>query len=82
MGTAAEIRAEIERVTSYYPTWTIGLTDNPARRRAEHGNPSVWFQWNADTQAIARSIEMYFLDRGMEGDVGGCGSADYVYIFI
>lgn len=77
----AEIKAEIEKVVSTYNIWTIGITDDPERRRGEQGNPKYWHYWKADTEGIARSVEKYFLDKGMKGDVGGGKSPNYVYIF-
>jgi len=82
MATESEIKSAIERVVNQYPTWTIGVTDNPTRRKSEHDNPLVWRDWNADTETAARNIEKYFLDKGMKGGGGGAGRADYVYIFI
>lgn len=76
------IKSEIERIVGGgYSAWTIGVTDNPARRKVEHGNPPQWHQWDADTEAVARAVERYFLDKGMKGAPGGAGRADYVYIF-
>jgi len=64
-----------------YSIWTIGITDNPDRRRKEHDNPKYWKQWKADTETIARNVEKYFLDKGMNGDTGGGETPNYVYIF-
>ncbi len=82
MATESAIIAAIEAKVTSYGMWTIGVTDNPDRRRREHGNPSVWYQWDADSQQAARNVEAYFLDKGMKGGTGGVGRADYVYIFI
>jgi len=82
MASEATIKAAIERIVSDYSIWTIGVTDNPDRRRIEHDNPSVWGHWDADTERAAKNIETYFVGKGMKGDVGGGGRADYVYIFI
>ena len=81
MSSEATIKAAIEKIVSRYSAWTIGVTDNPDRRKREHGNPDVWYQWDADSERVARNIEAYFVDKGMKGDTGGGGSADYVYIF-
>lgn len=81
MASEVTIKAEIEAKVNYYPAWTIGVTDDPARRRTEHGNPSPWYQWDADTEQVARNVEAYFIEKDMKGDTGGRGSADYVYIF-
>lgn len=82
MASESYIKSEIEKHVSNYSVWTIGVTDEPARRRIEHDNPDVWYQWNADTEKIARDVEAYFIDKGMKGGTGGPGGADYVYIFI
>ncbi|MBA7664082.1 hypothetical protein ES703_72133 [subsurface metagenome] len=79
--TESAIKSAIEKKVTTYSAWTIGVTDNPTRRRDQHGNPKDWHQWDADTETAARNVEKYFLDKGMKGDVGGGGSADYVYIF-
>ncbi len=81
MASEAEIKKAIENKVSNYSAWTIGVTDDPARRKEEHGNPNPWHQWNADSEEAARNLESYFLDKGMKGGSGGKGSADYVYIF-
>jgi len=67
--------------TKKYSLWTIGITNDPDRRRVEHGNPKYWMQWRADTEAIARNVEKYFLDKGMKGSGGGGENPHYVYIF-
>ena len=64
-----------------YSIWTIGITDDPDRRKAEHKNPTYWMQWRADTDTMARNVEKYFKDKGMKGDVGGGKTPNYVYIF-
>ena len=82
MASEASIRASIEAIAGQnYAIWTIGVTDDPARRRGQHGNPPAWRQWNADTETAARNVETYFQAKGMKGGPGGPGSADYVYIF-
>ena len=84
MASEALIKAEIEAIVSpyrSYSVWTIGVTDDPDRRKREHGVPGLWHQWDADTQTAARNVEAYFLAKGMEGGGGGPGRADYVYIF-
>jgi len=65
--------------------WTIGITDDPVRRKAEHdgqGNDTKhWKDWKADTETIARSVEKQFLDKGMKGGTGGGEHPTYVYVF-
>jgi len=68
-----------------YRLWTIGITDDPKRRRPEHDargeDTKYWTDWKADTEAIARNVEKYFLDRGMKGSTGGGEHPTYVYVF-
>lgn len=80
--TESAIKAQIEAVVSgNYPDWTIGITDDPDRRKREHGNPSRWRHWYGDTEQIARDVEKHFLAKGMKGDTGGGFTPNYVYIF-
>lgn len=81
MASESAIKAAIEQIVSSYSNWTIGVTDDPNRRKGEHGNPNHWHQWNADTEQAARNVESYFLAKHMKGGGGGPGRADYVYIF-
>ncbi len=81
MASESAIKVAIEDIVSVYSAWTIGVTDNPARRKIEHGNPTAWLQWDADTEIGARNVEEYFLGKGMKGGGGGPGRADFVYIF-
>lgn len=80
--TEQEIKTAIEgHIKGSYSAWTIGVTDDPDRRKQEHDNPKYWHQWNASTEDAARRIEKYFVDKGCKGAGGGKGDADYVYIF-
>ncbi len=71
--------------TKKYSIWTIGITDDPARRKREHGQEGketkFWISWEADTEAIARKVEAYFVGKGMKGGVGGDTGGRFVYIF-
>lgn len=52
----------------------VGLTDNPSRRVAEHGNPSDWLQRSFSNEAEARRWEKDMLSRpGYSGGTGGDG---------
>lgn len=81
MASEAAIKTAIEKIVTDYSLWTIGVTDNPVRRKSEHDNPTHWHQRDADTETAARNVEKYFLDKDMKGSGGGGGGADYVYIF-
>ena len=86
---AQEIAGEIDKWVRHsggpYKKWTVGVTDNPAQRRRQHeqggGGVLWWHTWNASSEQAARSIEQYFLNKGMQGDTGGRGNADHVYVF-
>jgi hypothetical protein len=82
MASEDSIRRAIVRIAGGdYRRWTIGVTDEPGRRRLQHGNPRTWYYWNANTENVARRIEAYFINRGMKGATGGRGYANYIYIF-
>ena len=79
------IKIAITRVVgnTRYSSWRVGITsyNNLAQRRSQHGNPKHWHYWRADTVAMARKVEDYFIAKGMKGHVGGGKSPNYVYIF-
>ena len=39
MPSESQIISEIESIVVHYPSWTIGISDDPDRRKREHGNP-------------------------------------------
>jgi len=71
--------------TADYFIWTVGVSDTPKVRKDQHDNDGKdvqhWKDWSTDNEKDGRDIEEYFLDEGMKGDIGGGGSASYVYIF-
>jgi hypothetical protein len=82
----SELKAAIEKkVVKTYSIWTIGITDDPERRKKEHEDEgksvAYWSHWKADTEAIARAVETYFIDKGMKGGTGGPSHGEYVYVF-
>ena len=50
-----------------------GLTDNPTRRKGEHGNPSDWSQRSFTKESEARDWERRMLAAGYKGGPGGDG---------
>lgn len=72
-------------LTERYPYWYIGITNDPNERKAWHASNEAdvkhWRSWPADTKAIARYVEKYFLDRDMRGAAGGGTNPTYVYIY-
>lgn len=75
------IDSVVKNANSTYTSWTVGVTDRPDERKTEHGNPGTWEIWDADTEKIGRDVEEYFKSLGMNGDIGGPGNANHVYIF-
>lgn len=52
----------------------VGLTDDPNRRKTEHGNPTDWWQKGPfSTEREARDWEKDMLSKGYRGDTGGAG---------
>ncbi len=82
-----ELKAAIEqkRAAYGYSLWYIGITDDCKRRRTEHEAEGqkcgLWADWKADSEAIARTVEQYFTDKGMKGASGGGTHPTFVYIF-
>ena len=55
-------------------TLYVGLTDDPVRRRVEHGNPPDWQQVRFATEAEARAWERENVSKpGCQGGSGGAG---------
>jgi hypothetical protein len=83
----SELKAAIQRKvgSTRYGIWTVGITDDPARRKREHEDEgkscTYWSHWKADTETIARDIESYFINKGMKGGTGGGEHPTYVYVF-
>ena len=82
----SELKAEIEeyRKKYTYASWTIGITNDPKRRKEEHKNDGksvgLWKDWKANSEQIARNVEKYFQDKGMKGGGGG-DNPTFVYVF-
>lgn len=61
--------------------WYVGLTDDPERRKREHGYPSdfsVVREFTSEDEA--RQWEKKMLAQGHQGDTGGAGW-NYGYTF-
>ena len=65
--------------------WRIGVTDDPVGRRKRHQDEGrytrLWKQWEADGETDARSVEAYFVDKGMKSGVDWDTNGNFVYIF-
>jgi len=51
----------------------VGLTDDPVRRKREHGNPDDWWQCSFASESEARAWEVMMLTAGYQGGPGGQG---------
>lgn len=52
----------------------VGLTDDPSRRKTEHGDPPDWQQRSFSSEAQARAWEQSFVTKpGYKGGPGGAG---------
>jgi hypothetical protein len=58
----------------------VGLTDNPSRRKAEHGNPVDWTQKQFSYETEARLWEKQMLSNS--GYTGGTGGNGWKYGYI
>ncbi len=81
----SELIGAIQVGITNFNLWTVGITEDTERRKAEHKskgeNIDSWREWRADTETIARNVESYFLKKGMKGGSGGVGHPTFVYIF-
>ena len=84
-GIALAIAGLVRNSGYPYKAWTIGVTNDPARRRGEHRSigraVAWWHHWAADDERIAKSVERHFQQMGMKSDVGAHGRPGYVYVY-
>jgi len=84
---ATDIEDAVKATRRTYSRWTIGITNDHERRKAEHktkgDDVKDWRSWEADSEDIARSVESYFIDtKKMKGKIsGGERNSVFVYIF-
>ncbi|MFQ5823701.1 MAG: hypothetical protein ACE5JB_06575 [bacterium] len=81
MASEATLKKQIEQtVGDDHSNWAIGVTDDPAGRKAQLGNPLSWLQWKADSEQVARNIKHFFLQKGMKRADGVPSTGHFVYI--
>lgn len=83
----ADIEAHIRQSGHAYAKWYAGITgDIEDRLFGDHAVPRKnhwWIHRQADSSAVARDIEDYFLRQGCQGGGGGGdNSARYVYAYV
>jgi len=89
MATRSEIISAIQdHFQGYtYSQCYVGITSNIQQRlHDEHNVPKRgegghWIYRTADTAAIARGVEQHFIEKGMDGGVGGSRTAKIVYAY-
>ena len=86
--TEQKIKNEIEAfIHSPIENWYVGISKNAGDRLKEHGvelepaNTS-WIFRKAASDAIARSIEKYFIEKGADGGDGGGTNCLFVYAYL
>lgn len=91
--TEKDIITEIkDYINSHCPNNTpyadlyIGIANNGENRvfndHSVDKDNDVWIICPADTEQIARNVEKYFLNLGMDGGTGGGKDINYVYCFL
>jgi hypothetical protein len=72
----------------FYKDFYIGITDNVDQRLFGYHQVSRtngwWIYCSADTEEIARQVEAYYLEKGMDGGKGGGkgeGNTKIVYCY-
>ena len=81
----AEINARSERT---YDSWQIGITHDPAAAKAyweelQGVNTEFWIEWAANSLEDARSIEEFFVDRGMKsGGIEEVAPSRTIYVYV
>lgn len=87
--TKEEIIAKITEYFSFnafsdYSDYYVGITNDVNRRLFSEHNVSekkdYWVWCQAENKEIAKEVEEYFLDLGMEGDTGG-GTDETVVVY-
>ena len=67
MASRVIIISEIESaVKDEYSDWKIGITNDPANRKAQLGNPLSWLQWKAASKEVASFVMQHFLSQGLK----------------
>ncbi len=67
------------------PKIYVGVTNDPERRRSEHGAGHDFTHAQCQTAAIAREVEAYFLAKAVIGGkpiVGGDGGGDHTSVYV
>ncbi|HEX9654195.1 MAG TPA: hypothetical protein VGA99_10835 [bacterium] len=83
MASEKTIIRQIEKTVGVnYSDWKIGITNDPAQRKAALGNLLNWLQWQADSHQEAQNVFRYFVQKGMKRSGVANKAATNVYIFL
>ena len=82
----SDITNHIRECGGRYLDWYVGIASDPRKRLFEDHNVDekndAWIIRDAESEAMARKIEKYFLDLGCKGAGGGGDySTHYVYAY-
>ncbi len=82
----ADIEEYIAKYGGICADWYCGIASDPRQRLfLDHGVDEIYDAWihgDCGTEAVARSVERYFLSRGCKGDEGGGDrQTKYVYAY-
>ncbi|MGD0397232.1 MAG: hypothetical protein ABSB26_10075 [Nitrososphaerales archaeon] len=79
------IESTVRESHSVCSDWRIGITDDPLSRRKRHEDEGrytrLWKQWEAHSEVDAKSVEAYFIDKGMKSGIDWDANGIFVYIF-
>lgn len=65
-----------------YPDWYVGLTNDPVRRREEHGQPSLWSAVRVPSFQVAEfAKQAIYQGLTMKSEVHG-GGPDSVHVYV
>lgn len=81
-----EVEAHMRQYGGGYPGWYAGIASQPKDRlfrdHAVRPQTDVWIFRDCGSDAAARQVEQYFLERGCKGGPGGGDHLTrYIYLY-
>lgn len=82
MASKNTIVQQIENtIQGEFSSWSVGVTSDPAVRKAQLGNPLSWLQWQADSDKVAKQALDEIVGKGARRSGPVSQSGTFVYIF-
>jgi len=84
-GIATAIDRHLAAYGGSYSAWYVGVTADPNDRLINghnadgHNNAARY--WDAGSEQTARSIERFFIQKGVQGGTGGGDAPRYIYVY-